>query len=297
MQTSAELAAMRRAIIISASGLGSTSPNPPVGCVILDAEGSTAGEGYHLYKGSAHAEVNALAAAGARAAGGTAVVTLEPCNHTGLTPACHQGLLDAGIARVLIAVLDPTSRGEGGAERLRRAGVEVETHVLEQEALVVLAPWLASLAWQRPVLHLLRQLDTSGHPAPPSTEAVAEADKQRLVHDLVISAKDVVEEGRPGCHGTSVFRLPTGPLPAAPEAAVIHLTATGARTVLLTGTSKLSDRLLGAGLVDRLTFLQPIPTPSRTAASDASLPLPEGYALSRITRVGEQLVITAERRS
>ncbi|MEU6346505.1 hypothetical protein ABZ883_36780 [Streptomyces sp. NPDC046977] len=70
MPTSVELAAMRRAIIISASGLGGTSPNPAVGCVILDAEGRTVGEGYHLHKGAAHAEVNALAAAGNHAAGG-----------------------------------------------------------------------------------------------------------------------------------------------------------------------------------------------------------------------------------
>ena len=107
MPTSAELKAMRRAIVISASGLGATSPNPPVGCVILDADGRAVGEGYHLYKGSSHAEVNALAAAGGRAAGGTAVVTLEPCNHIGLTPACHQALLDAHVTRVLISVLDP----------------------------------------------------------------------------------------------------------------------------------------------------------------------------------------------
>ncbi|MFJ4609570.1 hypothetical protein [Streptomyces griseus] len=104
---------MRRAIVNSASGLGATSPNPAVGCVILDSVGRRAGEGFHLRKGDAHAEVNALAAAGSQAAGGTAVVTLEPCNHEGLTPPCHQALLDARFTRVLIAVMDPTSRGEG----------------------------------------------------------------------------------------------------------------------------------------------------------------------------------------
>ncbi len=76
-----ERSAMRQAIALSALGLGTTSPNPPVGCVLLDAEGDIAGQGYHRRKGEAHAEVNALAAAGKRASGGTAVVTLEPCNH------------------------------------------------------------------------------------------------------------------------------------------------------------------------------------------------------------------------
>ena len=294
MPTPAELKAMRRAIVISASGLGATSPNPPVGCVILDAHGRTVGQGYHLYKGSSHAEVNALAAAGARAAGGTAVVTLEPCNHVGLTPACHQALLDARITRVLIAVLDPTSRGEGGAERLRRAGVEVETHVLEEEARTILGPWLASLTSHRPVLHLLRQTDAAGHPDAPSREAVAEIARQRQVHDLVIS-ESTPEEGRPGCHGESVFRLPSGPLPEDAEAAMATLTATGARTVLLDGHSKLSEILLAAGLVDRLTVFQPAPEPSCAVGPDAASPLPDEYCLSGVTRSGGQLVITGER--
>jgi diaminohydroxyphosphoribosylaminopyrimidine deaminase/5-amino-6-(5-phosphoribosylamino)uracil reductase len=77
---------MRQAIALSALGLGTTSPNPPVGCVILDAQGLVAGQGFHRRKGEAHAEVNALAAAGNRARGGRAVVTLEPCNHHGATP-------------------------------------------------------------------------------------------------------------------------------------------------------------------------------------------------------------------
>ncbi|MEU6349916.1 bifunctional diaminohydroxyphosphoribosylaminopyrimidine deaminase/5-amino-6-(5-phosphoribosylamino)uracil reductase RibD [Streptomyces sp. NPDC047072] len=295
MPTSAELKAMRRAIAISASGLGATSPNPPVGCVILDADGRTVSEGYHLYKGSPHAEVNALAAAGGRAAGGTAVVTLEPCNHVGLTPACHQALLDAHVTRVMIAVLDPTSRGEGGAERLRRGGVEVETHVLEEEALTVLGPWLASLTSHRPLLHVLRQTDAAGFPDAPSIEAVAEIARQRQVHDLLISDGAPAEEGRPGSHGESVFRLPPGPLPDDPDIAMVTLAATGARTVLLDGYSKLSERLLAAGLVDRVTVFQPVPEPSCAVGPDAASPFPDGYFLSGVTRTGGQLVITAER--
>ncbi len=87
---------MRRAIALSALGFNTTSPNPPVGCVILDSTGQPVGEGYHLRKGEPHAEVHALAAAGVYATGGTAVVTLEPCNHYGRTPPCHQSL-SAGL--------------------------------------------------------------------------------------------------------------------------------------------------------------------------------------------------------
>jgi diaminohydroxyphosphoribosylaminopyrimidine deaminase/5-amino-6-(5-phosphoribosylamino)uracil reductase len=294
--TSVELNAMRRAIALSASGLGSTSPNPPVGCVILNADGTAVGEGYHLYKGSSHAEVNALAAAGDRAVGGTAVVTLEPCNHVGLTPACHQALLDAGVSRVLIAVLDPTSRGEGGGERLRRAGVEVKTGILSDEALIVLGPWHASLTSERPVVHVLCQTDLSGRPAVPSQEAVAEFERLRQVNDLVITSESAgAEEGRPGVHGETVFRLPAGPLPDAPEAAVAALAATGARTVLVKGSSKFSQRLLAAGLVDHLTILQPVPEPSSVVGPDVVSPLPDGYTLSRVIRAGEQIVVTAER--
>jgi diaminohydroxyphosphoribosylaminopyrimidine deaminase / 5-amino-6-(5-phosphoribosylamino)uracil reductase len=150
MATLAELAAMQRAIALSATGIGTTSPNPPVGCVVLDVRGRIVGEGYHQRKGEAHAEVQALAAAGADAAGGTAAVTLEPCNHHGRTPPCRQALIDAGISRVLIAAIDPTSRGEGGAAALRAAGIAVETDVLRDEAQVVLGPWLTSQEVGRP---------------------------------------------------------------------------------------------------------------------------------------------------
>src|SRR5882762_9423977 len=121
-----EIDAMRLAIALSARGLGTTSPNPPVGCVILDADGEIVGTGYHQRKGEPHAEGYAVMAAGSRAAGGTAVVTLEPCNHVGRTPACRQVLLDAKVARMVIALIDPTSRGDGGAAALRAAGVDVE---------------------------------------------------------------------------------------------------------------------------------------------------------------------------
>ncbi|NEC17135.1 bifunctional diaminohydroxyphosphoribosylaminopyrimidine deaminase/5-amino-6-(5-phosphoribosylamino)uracil reductase RibD, partial [Streptomyces parvus] len=114
MDTAADNTAMRRAITLAARGLGSTSPNPVVGCVITDAAGAVAGEGFHQRAGGPHAEVHALRAAGDRARGGTAYVTLEPCNHTGRTGPCAQALLDAGISRVVYAVGDPNPQATGG---------------------------------------------------------------------------------------------------------------------------------------------------------------------------------------
>lgn len=142
--------AMRRAIALAARGLGSTSPNPVVGCVILDASGGTAGEGFHQRAGGPHAEVNALAAAGDRARGGTAYVTLEPCNHTGRTGPCSQALIDAGVARVVYAVGDPNPQATGGADTLRAAGIAVTAGVLAAEAAAGNAAWLTSVRLGRP---------------------------------------------------------------------------------------------------------------------------------------------------
>ena len=107
MATPAEAAAMRRAIALSAAGLGTTSPNPPVGCVLLDAQGRIVGEGYHERKGEAHAEAQALAAAGPLAAGATAVVTLEPCTM------CAGAVLAARVDRLVYGAADPRAGAAG----------------------------------------------------------------------------------------------------------------------------------------------------------------------------------------
>lgn len=146
----AEEAAMRRALALSALGLGATSPNPVVGCVVLDASGEVAGEGWHQRAGGPHAEVNALRAAGGRARGGTALVTLEPCNHTGRTGPCAQALIEAGVARVVYAVSDPNPAATGGAETLRAAGISVEQGLCEAEAAEGNAAWLTSVRLGRP---------------------------------------------------------------------------------------------------------------------------------------------------
>lgn len=122
--------AMELAIAASEQVHGTTSPNPPVGAVILDRDGDIAGVGATSPPGGAHAEVAALAQAGARASGGTAVVTLEPCAHHGRTPPCVDALLAAGISSVYFAVTDPNPRAAGGAARLDAAGVGVHGGLL-----------------------------------------------------------------------------------------------------------------------------------------------------------------------
>ncbi len=125
---------MARALELAELGRGRVAPNPMVGCVLV-ADGEVVGEGWHRAAGLPHAEAEALAAAGERARGATAYVTLEPCDHHGRTPPCTEALLSAGVGRVVIATLDPDPRVAGaGVARLRGSGVEVEVGVLAAEA-------------------------------------------------------------------------------------------------------------------------------------------------------------------
>ncbi|MEJ2288236.1 MAG: bifunctional diaminohydroxyphosphoribosylaminopyrimidine deaminase/5-amino-6-(5-phosphoribosylamino)uracil reductase RibD [Deinococcales bacterium] len=132
--TSADERFMTRALELAEYGRGRVSPNPMVGCVLVRG-GAVVGEGWHRRAGEPHAEVEALRAAGDRARGATAYVTLEPCNHQGRTPPCTEALLAAGVRRVVVAALDPNPVTDGaGVKRLREAGVEVEVGLLQDEA-------------------------------------------------------------------------------------------------------------------------------------------------------------------
>lgn len=125
---------MRQALDLAARGMGRTSPNPPVGCVLV-REGQVVGAGFHPRAGEPHAEVVALRQAGERARGATAYVTLEPCAHHGRTPPCAQALIEAGVSRVVVAALDPNPLVNGrGLEQLAQAGVAVTTGLLREEA-------------------------------------------------------------------------------------------------------------------------------------------------------------------
>jgi len=185
---------MRRAVALAARGLGSTSPNPVVGCVILDSRGRPAGEGWHRQAGGPHAEVHALADAGDAARGGTAVVTLEPCDHTGRTGPCTRALLDAGIARVVYAVADPTADGSGGARTLAAAGVEVEEGLLADEACAGNRAWLTAVARQRPyvVWKFAATLDGRTAAADGTSRWITSAESRADVHRLRARADAVL---------------------------------------------------------------------------------------------------------
>ena len=126
---------MERALALARQGLRSTTPNPRVGCVLVSAAGAFVAEGWHRRAGEAHAEVHALRAAGEQARGSTVYVTLEPCAHFGRTAPCSNALIDAGVARVLVAMEDPNPLVAGrGLGRLREAGIEVRCGLLADEA-------------------------------------------------------------------------------------------------------------------------------------------------------------------
>ncbi|HEX5869991.1 MAG TPA: bifunctional diaminohydroxyphosphoribosylaminopyrimidine deaminase/5-amino-6-(5-phosphoribosylamino)uracil reductase RibD, partial [Longimicrobium sp.] len=133
-----DIAHIRRAIALAANGWGRVAPNPMVGCVVV-RDGEVVGEGWHTEYGQPHAEVEALRAAGERARGATAYVSLEPCTHWGKTPPCTDALATAGVRRVVFGGFDPNPKAQGGGEVLRAAGMDVlggveEAAVREQNA-------------------------------------------------------------------------------------------------------------------------------------------------------------------
>lgn len=141
---------MAQALLLAQRGLYTTTPNPRVGCVVV-RDGAVVGEGWHERAGSPHAEVNALEAAGERARGATAYVSLEPCHHHGRTPPCDEALIRAGITRVVAAMNDPDPRTAGlGIERIEQAGIEVATGVLENEARELNIGFVSRLTRGRP---------------------------------------------------------------------------------------------------------------------------------------------------
>jgi diaminohydroxyphosphoribosylaminopyrimidine deaminase/5-amino-6-(5-phosphoribosylamino)uracil reductase len=194
VDTAADTTAMRRAIALAACGLGSTSPNPVVGCVILDAEGQPAGEGFHQRAGGPHAEIHALREAGEKARGGTACVTLEPCNHTGRTGPCAQALIEAGVSRVVYAVADPNPQATGGADTLRAAGVTVEQGLLGELAEAGNTAWLTSVRFGRPYVlwKYAATLDGRIAAADATSRWITSAESRADVHRLRAEADAVV---------------------------------------------------------------------------------------------------------
>jgi diaminohydroxyphosphoribosylaminopyrimidine deaminase/5-amino-6-(5-phosphoribosylamino)uracil reductase len=189
---------MQRALQLAALGAGRTSPNPLVGCVVLDGDGQLVGEGFHARAGTPHAEVHALRQAGERARGGTAVVTLEPCCHHGRTPPCCDALLAAGVTRVVVAMADPDPRVAGqGIARLRAAGLEVISGINEAEAQALNQAFVHRLASGRPLGILKWAMSADGRTALPngSSQWISGQPARAWVHRLRAACDAVIVGG------------------------------------------------------------------------------------------------------
>lgn len=164
---------------------GFPAPNPHVGCVIA-VGGEIVGEGYHRYAGGNHAEVEALRAAGSRAAGATAFVTLEPCSHHGRTPPCTAALIAAGVSRVVVACNDPNPIAAGGLQVLRGAGIECHFGLLQDEAATANEQFLAAMRRRRPWIVLKAATSLDGRIALPTGESkwITGAAARRAAHRL-----------------------------------------------------------------------------------------------------------------
>lgn len=198
-------AMMQRCLTLARRALGQTAPNPLVGCVIV-REGQIVGEGFHPGAGHPHAEVFALQEAKERAKGATVYVNLEPCNHYGRTPPCSEALIKAGVAKVIVGMVDPDPRVSGsGIERLRQAGIEVLVGVEEEACRQLNEAFIHRILYQRPfgILKYAMTLDgkiatTNGHSSwITSTEARNQVYQLRAACDAVIVGGNTVRYDNP----------------------------------------------------------------------------------------------------
>ena len=196
---------MLRCIELARTALGRTSPNPLVGAVVVQ-DGKIVGEGFHPRAGEPHAEVFALRAAGELARGSTIYVSLEPCNHYGRTPPCSQGLINAGVSKVVVGMVDPNPLvAGGGIARLRAAGIEVVVGVEEAACRRFNEGFIHRILYQRPlgILKYAMTLDgkiatTAGHSAwVTSEDARSEVHQLRAACDAVIVGGNTVRQDNP----------------------------------------------------------------------------------------------------
>ncbi len=195
---------MAHALQLARQGLYTTDPNPRVGCV-LTRNGEIVGTGWHARAGEPHAERHALDAAGEHARGATAYVTLEPCAHTGCTSPCADALIEAGVARVIMATDDPNPAGSGGAERLGQAGIAVERGLLEDEARALNPGFIRRMTTGRPFVRLKLAASLDGRTAMASGEsqwitgAAARDDVQHLRarSSAVVTGRGTALDDRP----------------------------------------------------------------------------------------------------
>ncbi|MEB3181175.1 MAG: bifunctional diaminohydroxyphosphoribosylaminopyrimidine deaminase/5-amino-6-(5-phosphoribosylamino)uracil reductase RibD [Nostocaceae cyanobacterium] len=198
-------AMMERCLQLARRALGRTSPNPLVGSVIVK-DGEIVGEGFHPGAGQPHAEVFALRAAGERARGATVYVSLEPCNHYGRTPPCSEALVAAGVAKVVVGMVDPNPLvAGGGIARLRGAGIEVVVGVEQEACRQINEAFIHRILYHKPlgILKYAMTLDgkiatTSGHSAWVTTEAArAEVHQLRAACDAVIVGGNTIRQDNP----------------------------------------------------------------------------------------------------
>lgn len=197
---------MTRALALARRGVGSTSPNPMVGAVIVNEAGQVVAEGYHRRAGTAHAEAAALKKAGAAAQGATLYVTLEPCNHQGRTPPCTESIIESGIRRVVAAVPDPNpSVAGGGLERLRAAGIDVTVGDGQAEAEALNRAFFTWCRKRRPFVTLKAAMTLDGKVADhtgaskylTSSKALAHAHELRRQHDAILVGSGTVLADNP----------------------------------------------------------------------------------------------------
>jgi diaminohydroxyphosphoribosylaminopyrimidine deaminase/5-amino-6-(5-phosphoribosylamino)uracil reductase len=306
-----------RALELAERGRGMTQPNPVVGAVLV-RDGEVVGEGWHERKGEAHAEVNALAAAGDRALGSTLYVTLEPCAHVGSTPPCAQAVIDAGVAKVVVGTRDPSLDAAGGLERLRDAGVETELAdgELGFQARQQNEAWLTWVTKRRPFVTYKAAMTLDGRLTLPGSRWVSGEESRRLVHELR-AASDAVAVGmgtaradRPALTARDVgaARQPrrlvfgSGPLPEGVDLELFsgpleeelgRLAEEGVQSLLLEGGPTLATAFIDAGLIDKLFVF----VAAKLAGSGPTLlrELDEQVELRRFDtrRVGQDLLLTA----
>jgi len=193
---------MRRALDLAERGRYSVSPNPMVGCVLLRDENVIA-EGWHRRAGEPHAEIEALRDVDAR--GATMIVTLEPCTHHGRTPPCVDAIIEAGVTRVVMAMRDPHPVAAGGVEKLRGAGIEVITGVLEDEARRLNEVFIHAVTYRRPFVVLKAGMTLDGKLATVTGDSrwiTSEAARQKSLelreeYDAIIAGGGTVRADNP----------------------------------------------------------------------------------------------------
>jgi len=318
---------MREALALAQSPDAPFGENPRVGCVLLAPSGEVVGRGYHRGAGTPHAEVVALADAGPLAAGATAVVTLEPCRHTGRTGPCTQALLDAGVSVVVYGQPDPTDEAGGGGDVLRAAGIEVHGGVLADEAESVNVEWTFAVRHGRPFVTWKCAVSLDGRVAGPDggptpitgaparaevhdlrsrvgaivvgTGTVLTDDPQLTVRrsgeDMVAPPLRVVAGSRPIPDGARVLDDSAPTLLTAerdPRALLADLYARGVRHALLEGGPTLAAAFLAATVVDRVEwFVAPVVLGAGPVALATSVPgaTPLGVDVVTVDLVGEDV--------